>query len=625
MSKIKIILFILLSFEMNSLPTNKTISNNRKLKETLKEDLIDDEEDIIILHTNDVHCGLNDNIGYDGLMLYKKELQKKYKNILTVDAGDHIQGNAYGFLSKGIEIINIMNKIGYDVVTIGNQEFAYELEGLVECNVTLNCGYTSANFCYNKNKTPIFSKYVIKEINNKKIGFIGLITPQTLTKTNLFSILDENGELVYSFLAGNEGKDFYNTVQNYINEMKEKKVDYIIILSHLGNETDVKEYASSALIANTNGISAVIDAHSHKVYSTTSKNKVGEWIPLVQAGTKLNYLGILKIKSNGTIISELIDEIPEPENKTEAEKVIRNNKERWVDIEMKDYIKNRTQFYDKELNEIIGYIDFDLLDEKDNNTQICRFEEISLGNLITDAIRNVGKADISFICARNIKKDLKKGNISYQNIIDILPFYDEIIVKEVRGQDILNALEYGVRYLPNKSPKFLQVSGISFKIDISIKSTVEVDENDIFTEVKGNRRVYDIKIGGKKLDPNESYKVSFDNNIGTGGDGYSMFRKNKVILNTNKSRKDALITYIKDEFEGEIPDKYKNTEERIIIKQKSKDKDNNSSKTFIIIIIIIVLIIIIIFAIIIIYKKKKSSSGKISSSMENVNDNLLSL
>ena len=189
----------------------------------------------------------------------------------------------------------------------------------------------------------------------------------------------------------------------------------------------------------------------------------------------------------------------------------------------------------------------------------------------------------------------------------------------------MNALEYAVRYLSNKSPKFLQVSGISFKIDISIKSTVEVDENDIFTEVKGNRRVYDIKIGGKKLDPNESYKVSFDNNIGTGGDGYSMFRKNKVILNTNKSRKDALITYIKDEFEGEIPDKYKNTEERIIIKQKSKDKDNNSSKTFIIIIIIIVLIIIIIFAIIIIYKKKKSSSGKISSSMENVNDNLLSL
>ena len=139
-------LFILLSFEINSLSIKNPISKNMK-PETLKKDLNDnDEEDIIIIHTNDVHCGLNDNIGYDGLMLYKKELQKRYKYILTVDAGDHIQGNTYGFLSKGIEIINIMNMIGYDVATIGNQEFAYELEGLLKCNETLNCGYTNANF-----------------------------------------------------------------------------------------------------------------------------------------------------------------------------------------------------------------------------------------------------------------------------------------------------------------------------------------------------------------------------------------------------------------------------------------------------------------------------------------------
>ena len=135
---------------------------------------------------------------------------------------------------------------------------------------------------------------------------------------------------------------------------------------------------------------------------------------------------------------------------------------------MKDYIDNLTKFYDNVLNEIIGYTNFDLIDEKNNNTEISRLEEISLGNLITDAIRNFGDADISFICARNIKKDLKKGEIIYQNIIDILPFYDEVIVKEVSGIDILNANEYGVRYLPDKSPKFLQVSGISFKVDISI-------------------------------------------------------------------------------------------------------------------------------------------------------------
>ena len=554
-------------------------------------------------------------------MLYKNELKKKYKNILTVDAGDHIYGNYYGLLSKGKEIIEIMNKIGYDVVTIGNHEFENQFQGLIELNKTLKCGYTSANFCFNKNKTTIFPKYIIKEIGNKKIGFIGVVTPQALSKIKVF---DENGEMVYSLLGGNKGKDFYETVQNYINEIKKEKVDYIIILSHLGNNMDSEEYASSALISNTNGINAVIDAHSHEVYNTTSKNKDGEDIPLLQTGKLLNYLGILKIKANGTITSEIIDEIPEPENITEAEKVIRNNKERWVDTEMKDYINNRTQYYDNELNEIIAYIDFDLEDNKDNNTEISKFEETSLGNLIADAIKYIGNADISFICARNIQKDLKKGNIIYENIVDILPFYDEVIVKEVKGQDILNALEYGVRFLPDKSPQFLQVSGISFKIDISINSTVEVDENERFTKVKGNRRVYDIKIGGKKIDSNKNYKISFSNNMGTGGDGYSMFTKSKQILNTNKSSKEALLSYIKDELKGEILDQYKNTQERIIIKQKSKDKDNNLLKIFIII-IVIVLILVIIFVIIIMYKKKNSSKGKLSSDMENVNGNLLSL
>ena len=168
MSKILFFIFILFSFEIISLTQNNKFLHNRSryIKETLKEDLND--EDIIILHTNDVHCELNEYIGYDGLMLYKKDLQKKYRNILTVDAGDHIQGNSYGYFSKGIDIINIMNKIGYDVVTIGNHEFDYGLEGLLKCNETLTCGYTSANFCYNKNNTPIFSKYIIKELHNKK-------------------------------------------------------------------------------------------------------------------------------------------------------------------------------------------------------------------------------------------------------------------------------------------------------------------------------------------------------------------------------------------------------------------------------------------------------------------------
>ena len=188
--QIYFILFILItySFQVNL--------NNFKNKDILELKEEEKSDDIIILHTNDVHCAVNDNIGYDGLMLYKKELQRKYKNVLTVDAGDHIQGNIIGLLSKGLDIISIMNKIGYDASTIGNHEFDYNIPALKNCSEKLTCGYICANFCYRKNKAKIFKPYKIIPVGNKKLGFIGVVTPQTLTKTYLHSLTDDEGKLI---------------------------------------------------------------------------------------------------------------------------------------------------------------------------------------------------------------------------------------------------------------------------------------------------------------------------------------------------------------------------------------------------------------------------------------------
>jgi 2',3'-cyclic-nucleotide 2'-phosphodiesterase (5'-nucleotidase family) len=152
-------------------------------------------DDIIILHTNDVHCGIMDKIGYDGLMLYKKELQKKYKYVLTVDVGDHIQGGTIGLISKGEDIINIMNEIGYDVAILGNHEFDYGVEQLDKCKSKLNCSYICANYCLTKDKKPIYDPYKIIEVGSKKIAFIGVATPQTISKTFLHEILDEDNNI----------------------------------------------------------------------------------------------------------------------------------------------------------------------------------------------------------------------------------------------------------------------------------------------------------------------------------------------------------------------------------------------------------------------------------------------
>ena len=156
--------------------------NIRKLEEL--------SDDIVILHVNDVHCAINKTIGYDGFALYRNEMKKKYKNVITVDVGDHIQGNSIGAISKGEAIIDLMNKIEFDVVTIGNHEFDYGIDLLYKLGNELSCKYICSNLCFRKNKTTVFEPYKIIEAGNKKIGFIGVLIPSSFSKAHLSSLKD---------------------------------------------------------------------------------------------------------------------------------------------------------------------------------------------------------------------------------------------------------------------------------------------------------------------------------------------------------------------------------------------------------------------------------------------------
>ena len=620
----KIFYFILFcltiySFQINL--RNSKIFNISELNEEEKSD------DIIILHTNDVHCGINDNIGYDGLMLYKKELQRKYKYVLTVDAGDHIQGDIVGLLSKGIDIIRIMNKIGYDVSTIGNHEFDYGVEALNNCSKLLECGYINSNFCYRKNKSTIFEPYKIVTLGNIKLGFIGVITPLTLTKTYLNSITDENGKLLYDFLDGNGGQEMYDEVQKNINKLKnEEKVDYIIIIDHLGDDPETPTpYTSSELLSQISGINVMIDGHTHKVYNKTGKDKEGKNITMAQTGTKLSHIGVIKIKTNGEIISEMIDSVPEPVEKEGAELVTRNNKEIWVDTEMENFLNNIEKSHSDDLDEVIGVSDFPFIintdPTKDHHKHTCRSEECALGNLIADSMREVGNGDIAIKNAGSIRTDLQKGNITFKDILNVLPYSSEIVVKEVLGKDILDALEFGVRFLPDKSPKFPQVSGIKFHVNIYHNSSVEVDDHDTFINVNGNRRVSNVKVNGKKLNLKKKYKIVLDNFVASGGDGFSMFSKYEDYTTTSNVDNEVLMKYIKNNLGKVIPKKYAQTEGRINIYSNPSNIEDENDKKFKVSLItyvslgISILFIIIVVIVIFLMRNKKEISSDFSTSL----------
>ena len=561
----KILLYFFLFFFFSG------INNQRNLKE--EGELSDD---IIILHTNDVHCAINNTIGYDGLNLYRKELLTKYKNVLLVDAGDHIQGGVIGLLTKGKDIINITNYLDYDVVTIGNHEFDYKIEQLKSLSNMIDARYICANFLYRKNRTTIFDPYKIVQVGDISIGFIGVITPQTLTKSYLHTLVDEDGNLIYDFLTENEGRDLYSTIQGYIDELRDKhNVTYVIILSHMGYGGDaLPQYTSPALLANIRGVDAIIDGHTHLVYNSTFKDKDGKEVYISQTGTKLKNVGKLTIKANGAITSELIDQIPLFEGYEPYSTVERGGIERYVDPDTNSFLEEIIESHAHEFEEVIGKTDFDLYITTPEGERISHFEENPLCNLIVDAFRYYGKSDISIINAGSVRSSLLKGKITYNNVLDILPFSAKIIIKEVLGIDILNSLELSVRLLPGKTSKFLQVSGIKFKVDESITSPVVLDENENFVRVDGERRVYDVYIGDNKIDLDKKYTITFDEFVSEGGDGFSMFAKYNITNDTYLEDNEIFKLYLENELNRNIPDIYNKTQGRIVKEKKPEKSDD---------------------------------------------------
>ena len=238
----------------------------------------EDPEDVaaVILHTNDVHVGVEDNIGYDGLALYKEEVEEKYDHVLLVDAGDAIQGAALGSLSKGSEIIKMMNRLDYDLAIPGNHEFDFGFDVLDDCSEQLKCGYTCANFCTIDGQ-PVFKPWRMLKAGDLKIAFVGTVTPGTFSRSAIKDVLNEVGEPMYDFLADESGEKLSAALQKYIDEAREVGADYVILVAHLGSSrTQDPTYSSDSIVGKLTGLDMVIDGHSHEIYNTKIPDKEGK-------------------------------------------------------------------------------------------------------------------------------------------------------------------------------------------------------------------------------------------------------------------------------------------------------------------------------------------------------------
>ena len=499
--------------------------------------------DVVILHTNDIHCGVSDNVGVARLSQYKKDLKKQGLAVLLVDAGDAVQGAPIGKLSNGESIVNIMNAIGYDFAIPDNHEFDYGMAQFFKLNKLQKAGYYSCNFTDLRTGSIVLPPYRIFEAGGHKIAFVGVTTPETLATSTPKYFQDDKGKFIYGFQEDETGERVYAAIQKAVDAAKKDGAEFVVIVGHLGMESSLPHWSSTAIAENTRGVTAIIDGHSHEQYENRpAKNKDGKDVLITQTGTKMQTVGKLVLHDDGTMTSTLEKEETLPAPDPKILKVIEKENKKFEAI----------------LKQPVGESLVDL-QERDPATgkRRVRSQETNMGDFVADAFRAVLNTDVAMVNGGSLRNTIKKGVFTYQDILTAFPFGNMSSAAEVKGQTILDALELGSMNTPDENGGFLQVSGLTYTIDATIPSTVELDAHGSFVGVKGERRVKDVMIGGKPIDPEKIYTVGGTTYVlKDGGNGMVMFKGAKLIDDGTLTDADMIMEYVQNHMNAKIGEDY---------------------------------------------------------------------
>lgn len=514
------------------------------------------QQDVMILFTSDVHCGIESNFGYAGLAMVRDAYKNAGYHVLLVDNGDSIQGEPVGTMTTGEANIKLMNAVGYDIATMGNHEFDYGMDRFFELSKMANFPYISCNF--NKNGELQFAPYIIKEFDGVKLAFVGITTPKTLTSSTPKYFQDENGNFIYGFFEDETGEGLYNAVQKAVDDARAEGASIVIAMAHLGNEAECSPYTYKDVIANTTGINALLDGHSHDTDHVEMRNKARETVLRQGCGTKLEGVGYLKIAAkNGAMKAGVMMWNNDDFNATQLYQ---------LDTDVTKAVAEATETLNAKLAEVVAKTDVELtindpvaVTEDGKAVRIIRNAETNLGDLCADAYRYVSGADIAFVNGGGIRVSIKEGDITLNDILKVHPFGNALCVCEATGQQILDALEFGAKDVPGEFGGFLQVSGLTYEIHTSVPSSVKLDEKGLFAGVEGEYRVKNVMVGDEPLDLEKIYTLASHNYMLQGqGDGYTIFEDNVYTQESVMLDNQVLITYITEGLGGVVGAEYAN-------------------------------------------------------------------
>ena len=486
-----------------------------------------DKADVTILYTNDVHTYIDNKSPkptYAAIAALKKSIEDTGRDVLLVDAGDHIQGTAYGSMDDGATIIELMNEAGYDLATPGNHEFDYGMARAKAVLQEADFPYVSCNWVDLRTGFNVLPSVKFFFVGGRKIAFVGVTTPETFTKsTPAYFMNDAQTKYIYDILGGEDGQKLYDAVQKAIDKAEFWGADTIIGLGHLGVDPSSSPWTSEEVIAHTHGFTAFIDGHSHTVMANKQVTDAsGKAVTLTQTGSYFKNIGKMTVGADGTITTELIDTY---EGLDAAVAATASN---WIsavdDMLGEEIAVGDTKFY---------------INDPATGKRRIRSGETNLGDFVADGIYTYFNeieelhCDIAIMNGGGIRTDVEAGPWSFKTCKTVSPFGNVACLMSVTGQQIQDALEFGARFAGAEGKEnggFLQVAGARYTIHPMIPNTVQTNDKNVWTGSATTPRVSNVEIYDKTtgtykpLDPNATYALAGMNyTLRNLGDGFAMF------------------------------------------------------------------------------------------------------
>lgn len=462
--------------------------------------------DLTFVHLNDIHGrvnGENNSISFPKLFSFLESLRNDKRNgkVFLIDSGDALHGTSFANLSKGESIVSLFNALKFDYVTLGNHDFNYGFDRLKSLINLQSYKTLALNLVDKKNNSTNILPYDIVNINGFNICFFGVLTPETYYKTNSKNIKNL------------EFKNPEKSIETLFNNLKNKNINLFVCITHLGIDKSTDKINQSLNLAKKfPQIDIIFDGHSH----TEIKEKFIVNNTLIsQTGSYNKNISLTQIKINSD------------KNKWKYQLMNSND---FISYKNNPHIKNIInkiqQTQSSFIKTTIAHSSFPLIGDR----EVVRCRETNFTQLVTDAILWKTNCDAVLINGGTIRESISQGDITIEDVINSIPFNNHIITKRIKGSNLKEALENGLKAFPEPFGAMAQVSGMKVFFNPNMPPYERVNE----VYIKNNPIVL-----------NNYYNISITDFMSSGGEEYTSLIPGENI-SYYSSVEDIVIEYIKN-------------------------------------------------------------------------------